>query len=133
MQSKEISDGLFGIAEFDIVSEKQVPIDQVQMNPFTPVFVKKEVAEVEVVDNSAAEREARLKGYYSELSRIDVQSLVGGARARAFIGGDLYKVGQTIGSFTIKSIDNRRVEFEVEGFELTPQDAPFALGISRGQ
>lgn len=113
-------------------TKNQVPVDEVQMNPFTPVKARPKAAEV-LVDNSAAEREAKLRQYYGELSRVDVQSLVGGARARAFIGGDLYKAGDTLGSFTITSIDNRKVEFTVPGFELTAGDAPFILGMSRGR
>ncbi|MEL7087568.1 MAG: hypothetical protein AAGL98_03865 [Planctomycetota bacterium] len=116
----------------DDPTENQVPVDQVQMNPFTPVKTKAKAAEV-VVDNSAAERKDKLRGFYSELARVDVQSLVGGSRARAFIGGDLYKVGDTLGSFTITSIDNRKVEFAVPGFELQPDEAPFILGMSRGR
>ncbi len=96
---------------------KQVPLDQVQMNPFTPVHAKK-VVEVEIVDNIEAQRSARLRELYGELARVEVQSLVGGNRARAFIGGDLYKVGDTLGSFTVVSIDNRKVVFDVPDFEL---------------
>ena len=116
----------------DDPTKNQVPVEQVQMNPFTPVKSKKKAPEA-VVDNSAQERAQKLQMLYSELSRVDVQSLVGGSRARAFIGGDLYKVGDTLGSFTIKSIDNRKIEFAVPGFELAPGEAPFTLGMSRGQ
>ncbi|MEM7624776.1 MAG: hypothetical protein AAF333_04020 [Planctomycetota bacterium] len=116
----------------DDPTKNQVPIEQVQMNPFTPVKAKTKAPEV-VVDNSAQERAIKLQQLYGELSRVDVQSLVGGSRARAFIGGDLYKVGDTLGSFTIKSIDNRKIEFTVPGFELQAGDAPFILGMSRGR
>ena len=78
------------------------------------------------------EEAAAALGLYAELSRVDVQSLVGGDRARAFIGGDLYKVGDTIGSFRIQDIDNRRVLFEAPGFELRDGEPAFALGMKRG-
>ena len=110
---------------------KQVPLDKVQMNPFTPVHVEKEEAVVEVVDNSEALRETRLHQLYGELAQVQVQSLVGGSRARAFIGGELYKIGDTLGSFTIISIDNRKVVFMVPGFELREGETAFALGMSR--
>lgn len=109
---------------------KQVPLDQVQMNPFTPVHAKK-VAAVEIVDNTEAQRSARLRELYGELARVEVQSLVGGNRARAFIGGDLYKVGDTLGSFTVVSIDNRKVVFIVPDFELRDDETAFALGMTR--
>lgn len=112
---------------------KQVPIDQVQMNPFTPVHAAP--AKTVVVDDAAvleAQRMAKLEELYGELTRLDIQSLVGGSRPRAFIGGDLYKLGDTLGSFTIKEIDNRKIVFEAEGFELRDGETPFILGMSRG-
>ncbi|MEM6855262.1 MAG: hypothetical protein AAF593_12720, partial [Planctomycetota bacterium] len=93
----------------DDPTEKQVPLDQVQMNPFTPVNAKP-AAEV-VVDDKAiqeAQRKAQLQALYGELARVEIQSLVGGKRPAAFIGGDLLKVGDRVGSFVIKDIDNRR-------------------------
>jgi hypothetical protein len=109
-------------------TQKQVPVEQVKMNPFTPVFAKT-VEVVEQVDDTEVRRTQRLKALYQELSRIEVQSLVGGARARAFIGGELYKVGDTVGSFTIEVIDNRRVSFSVAGLELRPDEPTFTLGM----
>ena len=113
-------------------TQKQVPIDQVQMNPFTPVYVKP-VAKVDTGAGAEAERKAKLTRLYSELASVNVQSLVGGDRPRAFINGDLLKVGDTIGSFRIVSIDNRKVVFEAPGFELRPDETAFALGMSRGR
>lgn len=112
---------------------KQVPVDQVQMNPFTPVNAKPKTTVV--VDDAAvleAQRTAKLQELYGELTRVDIQSLVGGSRPRAFIGGDLYKLGDKLGSFTIKEIDNRKIVFEAEGFELRDGETPFALGMNRG-
>ena len=109
---------------------KQVPLERVQMNPFTPIHVEK-VEIVERVDNSEAVRAARLQELYSELARVEVQSLVGGSRARAFIGGELYKVGDTLGSFTVVAIDNRKVQFIVPDFELRDGETAFALGMTR--
>ena len=100
------------------------------MNPFTPVNAKP-AAEV-VVDDKAileAQRKAQLQALYGELARVEIQSLVGGKRPAAFIGGDLLKVGDRVGSFVIKDIDNRRILFDAPGFELRPGEAAFALGI----
>lgn len=114
----------------DDPTEKQVPIDQVQMNPFTSVNAKP-AAQV-VVDDAAileAQRVTKLQALYGELTSIEIQSLVGGKRPAAFIGGDLLKVGDKIGSFIIRDIDNRRIVFDAAGFELRPGEAAFALGI----
>ncbi|MEM9883225.1 MAG: hypothetical protein AAF800_09945 [Planctomycetota bacterium] len=111
---------------------KQVPIEQVQMNPFTPVFEK--TVAVEVDDGGAraeAERAAKLRALYAELARIEVQSLIGGGRPRAFIGGDLYKAGDTLGSFRVTAIDSRKIAFEAPGFALRDGEAAFLLGVSQ--
>ncbi|MEO1236961.1 MAG: hypothetical protein AAFX76_09260, partial [Planctomycetota bacterium] len=115
-------------------TEKQVPLAQVQMNPFTPVHVEK--TEVAAQDDGAAaeaERQAQLRRLYAELARIEIQSLVGGSRPRAFIGGDLLKVGDRVGSFTIRAIDNRRVVFDAVGFELRAKEPRFIRGMDQGK
>lgn len=115
----------------DDPTRKQVPVDQVRINPFTPLFVA-----ALPIDQSGklaeAERTRKLNGFYGELARIKVQSLVGGARPRAFIGDELYKVGDTVGSFVITEIDNRTVSFTVPDFELRDGDAAFVLGMGQG-
>jgi len=116
----------------DDPTEKQVPLGSVQMNPFTAVHAKT-VAEV-VVDDAAileAERKTKLQSLYGELARVEIQSLVGGARPAAFIGGDLFKVGDKIGSFVIRDIDNRRIVFDAPGFELRAGESAFALGMKK--
>lgn len=113
---------------------KQVPLDQVQMNPFLPMNEKEvKVVTVDTAAQQEAARMVKLQDLYGELARVEIQSLVGGTRPRAFIGGDLYKLGDEIGSFIIKDIDNRRIIFAAKGFELRDGETPFALGMSRGQ
>jgi hypothetical protein len=109
---------------------KQVPLTQVQMNPFLPIKAEAKPVVVEV-DNSEELRAAKLQSLYGELARIEVQSLIGGGRARAFLSGELYKVGDAVGSFRIVSIDNRKVVFEVPGFVLRAGETAFALGLNR--
>ena len=111
----------------DDPTAKQVPLDQVQMNPFRPIV--KEKKQAVTVDNTEKLRTDRINALYAELAKIEVQSLVGGGRPRAFIGGELYKVGDQLGSFTVKSIDHRRVEFEAAGLVLRPGEAGFVLGM----
>ncbi|MEM9420052.1 MAG: hypothetical protein AAGA25_13515 [Planctomycetota bacterium] len=115
----------------DDPTEKQVPLALVQMNPFTSVHQKADPV-AEQIDNEAireAERTAKLQSLYGELARIEIQSLVGGKRPAAFIGGDLFKVGDKVGSFVITEIDNRRIAFDAPGFELRPGESAFALGM----
>ncbi len=113
----------------DDPTQKQVPLEQVKMNPFTSLVT----ATVEVQDTAAqveAQRTLRLQALYGELAQVRVQSLVGGARPRAFINGELYKVGDTFGSFTIAAIDNRLVAFTATDFELRDGEADFILGMN---
>ncbi len=116
----------------DDPTKKQVPLDQVQMNPFTVVNARPNTRVV--VDDAAvleAQRATKLQTLYSELARIEIQSLVGGSRPAAFIGGDLYKVGDKLGSFVIRDIDNRRIVFDVPGFALRDGESAFALGMKQ--
>ncbi|MEM8738558.1 MAG: hypothetical protein AAGG38_08790 [Planctomycetota bacterium] len=112
-------------------TEKQVPLTQVQMNPFTPVYTKKAPAVAETGPSAEALRKVKLQNLYAELGRVEIKSIVGGSRPRAFIGGDLYKIGDQIGSFVIRGIDSRKVTFEAEGFELRPGEPRFILGMSQ--
>lgn len=116
----------------DDPTDKQVPINQVQMNPFTTVNAKPKTQVV--VDDAAvleALRATKLQTLYGELARVEIQSLVGGGRPAAFIGGDLFRVGDKIGSFVIRDIDNRRIVFDAPGFELRSGESAFALGMKQ--
>jgi len=115
-------------------TQKHVPLEQVKKNPFhRRVAAGPDGPTVDTGALAQKKRQQQLNGYYGELSRVQIQSLVGGARPRAFIGGELYKVGDTLGSFRIAAIDNRTVAFEVPGFELAPREAAFVLGIGDSQ
>lgn len=110
-------------------TEKHVPIEQVKKNPFTLFDSGPKAPEVDTAAVAEAKRKKALEGYYSELARVKIQSLVGGGRPRAFIGGELYKIGDTLGSFEIVGIDHRSVTFTVPGFELRKGEASFVLGM----
>ena len=106
----------------------QVPVAQVQMNPFTPIQGK--VAEPE--DPAAlaeAARQGRLTAAYDALDRIEVQSILGGATPRAFIGGDIYKVGDEISGFRIKAINQRHIVLGIDGLEPRLGERPLRLSI----
>lgn len=111
-------------------TEKHVPIEQVKKNPFTLYEKKAKEPEVDTAAIAEAKRKQQLESYYGELTRVKIQSLVGGGRPRAFIGGELYKIGDKLGSFEIVGIDHRTVTFTVPGFELRPGETPFVLGMN---
>lgn len=106
----------------------QVPVAQVQMNPFMPI--QGEVAEP---DDPAAVAEAarqdRLKAAYDALDRIEVQSILGGATPRAFIGGDIYKAGDEVAGFRIKAINQRHIVLEIDGLEPRLGERPLRVSI----
>lgn len=113
----------------DDPTEKQVPVDKVQMNPFTAVYSAQTEVVVDTQAELEAERSAQLQRLYNELTRIEIQSLIGGSRPAAFIGGELFRTGDKVGSFVIRDIDNRRILFDSPGFDLRDNEKPFALGM----
>jgi len=94
----------------------QVPVAQVQMNPFMPVEGKV-VEPDDPVALAEAARQDRLKVAYDALDRIEVQSILGGATPRVFIGGEIYKTGDEVGGFRIKAINQRHIVLAVDGLE----------------
>ena len=106
----------------------QVPVSQMQMNPFTPVQGKA----VEAEDPEALAEAARLKtldAAYKALDRIEVQSILGGATPRVFIGGEIYKAGDEVGGFRIKAINKRHIVLAMDGVEPRLGERPFRASI----
>ncbi len=97
---------------------QQVPVEFVKKNPFT-ILVMPQVSEE--LNPDAVLRKA-MKNLQAELSRFELQTVMGGARNVAIINGDFYQEGDAIGSFTIQSIspDHQAIELMAEGhlFEL---------------
>ncbi|MEE9405040.1 MAG: hypothetical protein V3V20_09105 [Algisphaera sp.] len=106
----------------------QVPVEQVQMNPFKPLEGVA-IAPEDPAKLARAARREQLEEAYNELDNIEVQSILGGAKPRAFIGGELYEVGDTLGVFQISSIGRRHIGLELEGIVTQPGERPFRLGI----
>ena len=106
----------------------QVPVGEVAMNPFMPVAGKVIAPEDPAVLAEAA-RQAQLTAAYKEMDGIEVQSILGGAKPRAFIGGELFEAGDQLGSFTIKSIGKRHIILELPGVQSRLGERPFRLGI----
>ena len=106
----------------------QVPVNQVQMNPFMPVAGK--VAEPEdPAALAAAARDGRMEAAYAALDKIEVQSILGGATPRAFIGGEIYKVGDVVSGFRIKAISQRHIALEIDDLEPRLGERPFRVSI----
>lgn len=121
------TDQIIGVIKADR-TDKQVPIEEVKKNPFASVITKP----VETVDTAAIaeqKRKDKLNSLYGELSRIEIQSVMGGSRPVAVIGGDLHRVGSMVGAFRLHSIDSRGVTFTVPNFELREGETPFILSI----
>ncbi len=107
---------------------QQVPFDQVQMNPFKPVEGK--VVEPEdPAELAEAERHDRLLQAYQALDRVEVQSILGGATPRVFIGGEIYKTGDEVNGFRIQAINQRHIVLELDGLEPRLGERPFRATI----
>ncbi len=109
---------------------KQVPIDQVAKNPFAMHVEEKVVAEVDKGAAEAAARAAMLKDLYTEFDGIQLQSVVAGRRPVAVIQGELYRVGETVGSFTVQAIDQRGVAFTTDRVTLREGERRFVRFVT---
>ncbi len=106
----------------------QVPVGEVQMNPFLPIVGA--VAEPEDPNVLAeAERQDRLSLAYQALDRVEVQSILGGATPRAFIGGEIYQAGDEVEGFTIKAINKRHIVLAIDGLEPRLGERPLRASI----
>ena len=111
---------------------KQVPIDEVAKNPFA-MHIEEEVIVAEQVDQAAldaAARAATLQDLYTEFDGIELQSVVAGRRPVAVIEGELYQVGDTLGSFSIAAIDQRGVAFTTDAVTLRPGERRFVRYVT---
>ena len=91
--------------------QRQVPPEYVKKNPFVlPIFksIAEPVADVPDVDQ-------RKQELARESSKYTVQSIMRGKTPVAIIDGELYKVGQSLGSFTIRAISELTVTIEADG------------------
>lgn len=94
---------------------KQVPLEDVQMNPFEwrglgPAETQKASAGVDPAELSRRAREQRARDIDQAFGRLVLNSIIGGRIPVARISGELVKVGAKVGDyFTVSSIDGRRV------------------------
>jgi len=111
------TDEITAIFQHD-VRDQQVPIEQVKKNPFS----------LALGDNSGSDTgqdtrqtDRALSKLRSEAGSLELQSIMLGAKNIAVIGGEFYKRGDRLGSFTITEIDKFTVYLEANGnpFELS--------------
>ena len=114
----------------------QVPVDEVQKNPFrmsdvvSPVATSTPSGDPSAASRAAAERarhDAELKRgrVESALAQLKVNGIIGGSNPVARISGEAVRVGDTVGEiFTVTAIHGRGVELTHEGatYELSMDD-----------
>lgn len=117
----EPTEDITAIFEHD-VREQQVPIEQVKKDPFSLTLVDDSTNTG--MQDTSRDNDRRLVKLNDELRKLDLQSIMVGSRNIAVIGGEFYKKGDRIGSFTITGMDKLTVYLDVAGapFELTLQD-----------
>ncbi len=96
----------------------QVPLEQVQMNPFELKGVPKadEVVQQQIGETEAQRRTRLAKERLTELeveaAGLRLNSIMGGATPMAVINGEVLSVGETIRSYQVVSIKGRTVVLE---------------------
>lgn len=115
------TEDMTAIFEHD-VRQQQVPIEQVKKDPFS-LALGDDSKNNGAVDTSK-DNDRRLAKLKDELKKFDLQSIMVGNRNIAVIGGEFYKKGDRLGSFTIRDMDKLTVYLDAAGvpFELTLQD-----------
>lgn len=113
------TDEITAIFQHD-VRDQQVPIDQVKKNPFALAMADN--SPDTTVDTRQPDR--ALEQLKNEVKSLDLQSIMLGARNIAVIGGEFYKRGDKLGSFTITEIDKFTVYLQASGkpFEISLKD-----------
>jgi len=93
---------------------KQVPIEQVKKDPFEmwhDPSLKPETPKAVGGPTPQEIEAARIKALRDEAGKLEVSSVIGNAadptKARVVIGGEIYGIGDEIGSFTIERIRSR--------------------------
>jgi hypothetical protein len=99
----------------------QVPVDQVQKNPFRMADVLSSETKPDDSAGKNAERtrlaqEAKHRKTMSTLSGLKLHGVIGGSNPVARINGQAVRVGDVVAEvFTVKAIHGRAVDLEFEG------------------
>jgi len=97
------------------VREQQVPIEEVKKDPFSLASQQDENSNTNI-DNTNQQNDRRHAKLNKELAKLDLQSIMMGARNIAVIGGEFYKQGDRVGSFTVAEIDKLTITLDAAGF-----------------
>lgn len=110
------------------LSAHQVPLEQLKKNPFQIAAAPAEagVLAADTTDRDRAKRLAELREKLETLSLNSIMISGNGPTSRkvAIINGEFYQPGQTVGGFTITSMDPLAIQLEAAGhsFQLTLND-----------
>lgn len=94
---------------------KQVPLEEVQMNPFEwrglgPAEAARSTPGLDPAEMSRRAKEQRAREIDQAFSKLVLNSIIGGRVPVARISGEIVKVGAKVGEyFTVASIDGRSV------------------------
>ena len=127
------TDAIVESMSFDLTA-RQVPIEFVKQNPFVLPIEKSAVAAKGDVKPVVDRRdEVRRKKLATEFKDLKLQTVMDGRVPIAIINGQLLQSGQTIGSFTVKSIYGTNVQLEAgsELFLLSMEEKPGDKGAGR--
>ena len=122
----EDTDSIIDVFLLDL-TRKQVPIEFIKKNPFMLLTLQPTPTAAQGGNGGgpAAVRtdQNRVNDLNTEVAALELQSVVSGHLPMAMINGEFYRIGQRVGSFTVKSIEGRRVILENGGksFELMMQ------------
>lgn len=118
------TDTIVSMFASDLSETHQVPVEYVKKNPFQLPTVET-AGPVAVVDTSARDLARRTAALQKSLDKLSLQTvMVSGKRRVAVIDGEFYQPGETVGDFTVVSMDTMSVQLEAAGhpFELTLED-----------
>lgn len=102
-------------------SQRQVPVEFTKFNPFVLIVEQPKEQPVKPTEDEAALRRAeRMKKLDAEFAAFKLQSVVPtGRKPVAIINNKIVQLGEEIGSFKVKEIQNVTVTLEAEGKEFT--------------
>ena len=109
------------------ITLRQVAPEFVKKNPFKLPFTTEPDTDQSDADNAERQRQAELSRLRGELGRLNLQSVMSsGGEPVAIVDGEMYRPGETLGSFQILSISasNQRMMLEAadEMFTLSMDD-----------
>lgn len=118
------TEDMTAIFEHD-VRDQQVPIEDVKKDPFSLAILDGSKNAVQDT-NRVTDRQKLEEKLSKEAATLDLQSIMLGKRHIAVIGGEFYKQGDRLGSFTVTGIDKFTVYLEAQGM-------PFKLSLESGR